>query len=880
MRADEIRRTFLDFFAQRGHHVAPSASLIPTDPNLLLTIAGMVPFLPYFLGDVPVEHPRIVSDQKCVRTNDIENVGLTSRHLTFFEMLGNFSFGDYFKTEAIRWAWELATQHYGFQRERLWVTVFETDDQAADIWLAETDLDPAHLQRLGHEDNYWWTGAAGPGGPDSEMFFDRGPEHGLDGGPAVDESRYVEFFNLVFTQEQVDGSGRKVADLPRKNVDTGMGFERMAMLLQDVENVYDTDAIRPILDRAADVTGAAYGAGTAEGERHDVSLRVIADHMRSGAMLIGDGVLPSNEGRGYVLRRLLRRVVRHARLLGHEGPVMAPLVESVVQTLGGAWPELTAQRQLIDGITANEEERFTATLRSGLKLLDEAVETAKADGADALTGATAFVLHDTYGFPVDLTVEIARERGLDLDRDAFARFMEGQRTRARAAAQGARGAQGASADAYREAAERTGATEFVGYTAAETETRLGGLLVHGVVDEAAQEGDEVELVLPRTPFYAEGGGQLGDHGLVTTATGRIAITDTLRPVEGVHVHRGRILAGEVRAGQEARATIDQARRDAITKGHTATHILHATLRELLGEHASQAGSAIDAGRFRFDFPSFEAPSRDLLQEVEGRVNARVGADDPVVATETNLAEARAMGAMALFGEKYGDRVRVVRTGAYSLELCGGTHVDRTAEVGVFTILSEQSISANVRRIEAATGPAALAFLAAQRTVAEEVARLVKAPADQVVERVGGLLDRVRELERALAHEREQAVLGAADDLVAGAEDHGGARLVVGRVEQADGEALKALASDVRNRLGPAVVVLGSASVEGAASLIALTTGTELAARDVLQPAARIVGGGAGGKGDTARAGGRQGARLDEALEAARLEARRLLAQAA
>jgi alanyl-tRNA synthetase len=880
MQSTELRRTFLDFFRERDHLVRPSASLIPNDPTLLLTVAGMVPFKPYFLGETTPVSKRAASVQKCARTNDIENVGLTTRHMTFFEMLGNFSFGDYFKREAIAWAWELSTQGLGFDPERIWATIYLDDDEAETLWLSETDIPAERIQRLGKEDNYWSTGGAGPCGPCSELFYDRGPEHGAEGGPAVDPTRYLEFWNLVFMQYEQDASETILGPLPAQNVDTGMGLERTLMLLQDVPNVFETDVLRPLLDRAVELTGVAYGVAgdalpdtAADPNAADVSLKVIAEHSRAAAFLIGDGVLPSNEGRGYVLRRLLRRAVRHARLLGHEGAIMPGMMAAVRQTLGDTWPELVQQAELIDRVTTSEEAGFATRLRSGLRMLEDAVDQLKATGGAVLPGTTAFALHDTYGFPVDLTVEIAAEHGLELDRDQFAALMEGQRTRARAAAKDARGAGEVTAEAYREAADRVRATDFLGYTDTEADTRVGALVVPGAVVETAQEGDQVDLILPRTPFYAEGGGQLGDHGLITTPTGRFQVTDTVSPLEGLIVHRGRVAAGEILAGQDAHAAIDVERRASITRGHTATHLLHATLRSVVGEHAVQAGSAIDAGRFRFDFPHYSSVSPDQLGEVERRVNDRIAADPAITVLETSQDEARGMGAIALFGEKYGERVRVVRIGDFSTELCGGTHVPRTAEVGLFTVLSEGSIAANVRRIEATTGLDAFRFLSAQRLIADQVARMLKATPDEVVDRVGGLVDRIRALEKELSAARQQAVLSAGADLLASAEPVDGSRVVAGAVDGADRDGLRALAADLRNRLGSGVVVLGTVGANGAASLIAMVS-DDLAARgivasDLLQPGAQAVGGRAGGRGDVAQAGGRDGARLPDALEAVR-----------
>jgi alanyl-tRNA synthetase len=882
MRSDQIRRAFLDFWRDHDHRVWPSSSLIPNDPTVFLTVAGMVQFKPYFLGEATPEVPRATSVQKVVRIrgklDDIDVVGRTTRHLTFFEMLGNFSFGDYFKADAIRWAFQLSTSGFGFDPDRIWASVYADDDEAADLWTSETGVPPERVVRRGRADNFWTMGGAGPCGPCSELFYDRGPDHGAPGGPDVDESRYLEFWNLVFMQYEQDDDGNILGELPQRNVDTGLGMERLAMLLQDVPNVYETDVIRPILDRASEVTGVAYG----QDDEQDVSLRVIADHARSTSFLIADGVLPSNEGRGYVLRRLLRRMVHHSRLLSPAQPEIMPAMTDIVRsTLAPAWPELEQQAELIRRSTAAEEEGFSRTLRSGLAMLDDAIGQAKAAGEGALPARTAFTLHDTYGFPVDLTLEIAADHGLDLDRDAFAQFMEGQRTRARAAAKGMTGEAGVPVERYREAADRTGATAFLGYTDTEADSRIGALVTAAELREIAEEGQQVEVVLPRTPFYAEGGGQLGDHGLITTGTGRLEVLDTVSPVEGLIVHRARVVAGEVRTGQDAHAAIDTARRASITRGHTATHLLHATLREVVGDHAAQAGSAIDAGRFRFDFPHFAAVTSDQLAELEQRVNDRIAADPDIATVETTQAQARAMGATALFGEKYGEHVRVVRIGDFSAELCGGTHVGRTTEVGLFSILSEGSIAANLRRIEAVTGPEAFSYLSRERLVAEQVARLLKVGTDEVVDRVTALVERLRAAEKDLARARQASLLASAAALVEGAERVDGAGIVAATVAGADRDGLKALALDLRNRLGRGIVVLGSPAEDGRAQLIAAVS-ADLAragvqAAEVLRPGAQVVGGGAGGRGDVAQAGGRDGSKLDEAVASSRTAARDRLA---
>ncbi|MEX2621337.1 MAG: alanine--tRNA ligase [Egibacteraceae bacterium] len=888
MDSSAIRRTFLDFFAARDHRVWPSSSLIPNDPTLLLTVAGMVQFKPFFLGQATPSHPRAVSVQKCARTNDIENVGLTTRHLTFFEMLGNFSFGDYFKREAIRWAYELAVTPadqggWGFDGERLWATVYEDDDEAEQLWLSETDIPAARIQRRDAEDNFWSTGGSGPCGPCSEIFYDRGPEHGADGGPVVDETRFLEFWNLVFMQFETSGQGDpklKGSDailrpLPAQNVDTGSGLERVAMLLQDVPTVFETDVFKPMVDRAVDLTGSAYTARFDEDAETDVWIRVMAEHARSTAFLIADGVLPANEGRGYVLRRLIRRAVRSARKLGSDATIMTPMMETVIDTLGDAWPDLKAQANLVTKIAQSEEDTFSSTLRTGLVMLEGAIEDTKAQGGAELDAQTAFTLHDTYGFPVDLTLEIAAEQGVTLDRDAFAEHMDAQRDRARAATKSGRDA--GATDVYKRAANKAGRTDFSGYDHETDESAVAALIAGDDLVDRVQEGDEVQVVLRRSPFYAEGGGQLGDHGHITTPAGRIEVSDTTSPTEGLIVHTGRVVAGEVTDGADALAEIDHARRASIRRGHTATHILHATIREMVGDHAAQAGSAIDAGHFRFDFPHFEAVSRDQVQELEGLVNARI-ADNPEVLTRVmSQEEARKAGATALFGEKYGDTVRVVTIDEYSMELCGGTHVHAAGEVGLFTVLHEGSIANNVRRIEALTGPEAFGHLSKERLIAEQVAQILKVPSAEAPARVEELMARVRDVEKQLARTRQDAVMAQADALLQSGEAVGDAMVVAGVVPGADHEALRALALDLRNRISRGVVVLGTAKDDGKAQLIAALTadvveaGTNAA--DVLRPGAKVVGGGAGGKGDIAQAGGKDGSKIEEAVRTAAAEAR-------
>ncbi|MDP8962257.1 MAG: alanine--tRNA ligase [Actinomycetota bacterium] len=913
MDAVTIRETFLDFFTRHGHRRYPSASLIPNDPTLLLTNAGMVPFKPYFLGDAQPEVPRGTSFQKCARTVDIDNVGRTTRHLTFFEMLGNFSWGDYFKREAIGWAWELSTGPFGLDPQRIWATVYEQDEDAADFWERETDVPRSRIQAMGMKDNFWSMGVAGPCGPSSELHFDRGPTYGEAGGPAVNDERYLEYYNLVFMEFMQDDAGKITGRLPQQNVDTGMGLERMAVLQQQVATVYDTDVLAPVLERAQELTGVDYGHDRAS----DISLRIVAEHARTATFLISDGVLPSKEGRGYVLRRLLRRAIRHARLLSRAGPegagsggpnragpegagsggpnqagpegagsggtsyelppMMPAMVDQVVDTMSRGYPELDEQRELVTRVVAVEEAEFSRTLRQGLGILEEALAEARASGTGTLPGDAAFRLHDTYGFPVDLTLEIVEEAGLGLDRATFDRLMDEQRERARASLR--RGGDGVAVEVYREAAQTVGATRFVGYDATAIETHVGALLTPGGLTAEAGEGDEVEIVLPTTPFYAEAGGQVGDRGVFETPTGRIEVLDTQSPIERLIVHRARVVAGEVAPGQPLQARVDVARRTATARSHSATHILHATVRELIGSHAQQAGSLVEEGRLRFDFPHFEQVRREQLLAIEERCNERLLADPAVRDEQMPLEQARATGAIALFGEKYGDVVRVVSIGDFSKELCGGTHVASAGKVGGVVIVREESIGANLRRLEAFTGADAYRYAARERVVAEEVARLLDVSTDVAVARVEALVSRLRDAERELARTRAATLSQQAQAIADDVERSNGLAVVARRVDDVSPDELRQLAVEVRGKLRErGVVVLGTTTADGKAQLVAVLTSdlaeTGLEARSILTPAAEVVGGGAGGRGELAQAGGRASAKLIEALAVAAVEARR------
>ena len=860
----QIRRRFLEFFEGRGHTVVPSSSLIPGDPSLLLTTAGMVQFKPYFLGQEPPPYPRATSAQKSFRTTDIELVGHTDRHLTFFEMLGNFSFGDYFKEGAMDHAWGLITEVYGIDPDRLWVTVFETDDEAEALWRDHIGVPAERIVRRGKEDNFWHMGVAGPCGPSSEIYVDRGSGYGPEGGPQVDEERYLEIWNLVFMQYECDDEINVIADLPKKNVDTGMGLERMALVLQGVGSAFETDLILPLLEEAERLAGKRYG----QEEQADVSLRILAEHGRATTFLMADGVTPSNEGRGYVLRRMLRRLVSHARRLGVDGEVMAPLVERTVERFGQAYPELVEQRAFVLGLAASEEEHFSRTLRQGMERFEADVRAARATGSGVFPGEAAFRSHDTFGFPIELTVELATDEGLEVDTDTFRRLMDEQRARGKEAAKGGR-----EERALVEVGRQAGRTDFLGYERLEADGTVAGLVLGGQQVEAAGQGDDVEVVLDRTPFYAEGGGQVGDAGVIRTESGELRVEDTYPGPGATIVHRARVDKGEVRTGQAAEAVVDAGRRAATARSHTATHVLHWTLRSQLGGHVRQAGSLVAPGRLRFDFSHFEGVSRDLLEEVQGRANERLIDDDPVRAYETTADFARSQGAIALFGEKYGDVVRVVEIGDYSVELCGGTHTAHTGQVSPLVTLSEGSIGSGLRRVEALVGSDAIRWVNRERRLLEEVAEVLQAgDPQQTVDRARRAVARIKELEGELGALRRGERGERIEELLGTASDVAGVPLIVAEVADVDVGGLRELAIKLRDRMEPGghgAAVLGTA--DGArASLVAACT-KPLVERGVSAPAlldvaAAAIGGGAGGKPHLAIAGGGNPRGLHQALQ--------------
>jgi alanyl-tRNA synthetase len=857
--ADQLRDAFTRFFVERGHAAVPSASLIPHDPTVLYTIAGMVPFKPFFLGDEVPPWPRATSVQKCFRTVDIDVVGTTLRHCTFFEMLGNFSFGDYFKSEAVPYAWELVTSVLGIDGDRLWITVHESDDEAEEIWRDVVGVPAERIQRLG-EDNFWKMGDTGPCGPSSELFFDKGAAYGEDGGPAFGGSeRFVEIWNLVFMQYNRDLDGT-TEDLPRPSIDTGAGLERILPVLQGVDSIFATDLFLPMLDTAQSITGRTYG----QDEQVDVGLRIMADHGRAMAMLVSDGVLPANEGRGYVLRRIIRRAVRRARQLGMDGAITPRLVDAAVGVLGAAYPAMAEQHRLITDVVAREEEGFLKTLATGSTILEEQL----ASGTGSVSGEVAFRLHDTYGFPVELTVEIAEEAGVSVDLEGFERAMDHQRAQARAAARS--GTAVAGEQAYRSVLDDEGRTVFVGqrpdgYSAP---ARVVAVLADLDPDHAGQ----AEIFLDRTPFYAEGGGQVGDTGTIVTETGTALVYDTVSALPGLTSHRTH-LTGEIFAGQDALATIDGLRRNALRRNHTGTHLLHAALRSVLGDQVRQQGSLVAPDRLRFDFSHHGSVAPEELGAVVSMANADVLTDAEVIVEETTRARAEAMGALAFFGDKYGERVRVVRAGEHSVELCGGTHVGALGMIGPISVISESSIGSNTRRLEAVTGFSALDRMLAREGLLAEAASLLRTEPEHVPEVIDRLLERQRSAEKSLEQARSREVQAEASALAATAD--GG--VVVARRDGLDPDLLRELAQATRATAGLRAVVLGG-SPDGAKATLAVAADRsagadhQVHAGELVKHVAPLLGGGGGGSPEAAVAGGRDPGGIDGALD----EARRVL----
>ena len=860
--ANQLREAFTGFFESKGHTPVQSASLIPHDPTVLFTVAGMVPFKPYFVGDEAAPYKRAVSVQKCARAggkhNDLDDVGRTKRHLVFFEMMGNFSFGDYFKSDAIPWSWELVTEVFGFDGDQLWITVHESDDEAEQIWHDVVGVPMNRIQRLGDADNFWQMGDTGPCGPCSEIHIDRGAAFGPDGGPLNDKKgdRFLEFWNLVFMQFNQAKDGSRTP-LPKPSIDTGAGLERILALMQGTDSVWETDVLFPLVQQAQSLTSAKYRAGDYD-DRDSFSLRVLAEHARSATMLVNDGVFPSNEGRGYVLRRIIRRAVRHAYLLGTEKLVMPKLTETALEVMRSAYPELDANKDFILGVLTKEEESFRQTLKTGVTILEDELS----GGAKKLGGSTAFLLHDTYGFPLELTQEIASERNVEVDVEGFEKEMSAQRKRAKSARKGA-AVDASSVESYRAVMEQHGTTTFVGYESTNSTSTV--LAVLPVVSDSTESANTVEIFLDVTAFYAESGGQVGDTGVITSSTGEARVVDTTFALPGLRKHTCEITRGVFEPGQQVQASVDVVVRDATRRNHTATHVLHWALRQVLGEHVKQAGSLVSDERLRFDFSHYASVTQDEIEQIERLANSEVLSNTQTRNYETSKDEATAAGAIAFFGDKYGDMVRVLEAGN-SIELCGGTHVRATGDIGLIKIVAESSIGSNLRRIEAVTGENALNFvLDASRTLHSAADLLGASSTDMVatvkrkLSEIKGLQDEIKQLRGAQAR---QLAGGLAAKHVKG--------VVISRVDGITPNDLRELALAVRQDAQVKLVVLGGVTDTGGVALVAtVSSGVSLSAGELIKDAAKAVGGGGGGKGDIATAGGKNPAALDEALEIAR-----------
>ncbi|WP_336648116.1 alanine--tRNA ligase [Microbacterium sp. MMO-10] len=885
MKTAEIAQRYLSYFEKNDHLIVPSASLVSDDPSLLFTVAGMVPMIPYLTGVVPAPHPRIADLQKCIRTNDIEEVGRTARHGTFFQMLGNWSFGDYFKEGAIRYAWELLTSSesdggLGFDEKDLWVTVFETDDEAEAIWRDIIGLKPERIQRLGRADNYWNTGQPGPGGPDSEIFFDRGPAYGKDGGPAADDTRFLEIWNLVFMQDFIENIQGKtefdiVGELPMKNIDTGMGLERVAFLKQGVENMYETDQVRPVLDRAVELSGRTYGAEHAD----DVRFRVVADHVRSSLMLLSDGVRPSNEGRGYILRRLMRRTVRSMRLLGVDEPVFGELFLTSKDAMKSAYPILEQDWAQLSAAATAEEETFRRTLDAGSTILDLALADTKKAGATTLDGSEAFLLHDTYGFPIDLTLEIAEEAGLNVDRAAFDTLMQEQRARAKADAR-SRKRQIADVSVYGDLRAK-GETAFLGYDELETATTVLGILVDGASVTSAVEGQVAEIVLAETTLYAESGGQVADKGTITGPGYALEVLDVQRPVPGLISHTVEVTSGVVSVDAPATTTVDAANRRAARQAHSATHLVHAALRDTLGKTATQAGSLNRAGYLRFDFSWGQALSGETKSEIEEIANRAVQDGLEVTTRIMSLDDAKAAGAMALFGEKYGSTVRMVDIGGpWSRELCAGTHVSSSAEIGLINLVGESSVGASNRRVEALVGQDAFREFAAERALVSQLSTALKTPREQLTERVADLATQLKAAEKRISQFEAAERAGRVPAIAQTATSLGALQFVahdLGSVAGADD--VREIALGVRDTFGSTAAVVAISGVANGRPMVVIATND--AARSagakagvLAKLAAGVLGGGGGGRDDVAQGGGSDASALPDAFAAIEQELRR------
>jgi len=862
---NELREEYLKFFESKGHLRLPSFSLIPqNDPSLLLINSGMAPLKPYFTGDQEPPRRRVTTCQKCIRTPDIENVGKTARHGTFFEMLGNFSFGDYFKNEAIPWAWEFVTQVLKMPEDRLYVSIYEEDDEAFEIWNKKVGLAPERIVRMGKKDNFWEHGT-GPCGPCSEIYYDRGADKGCgkpDCKVGCECDRFIEFWNLVFTQfyRHEDGSYTRLA---KPNIDTGMGLERLAVIMQDVNNLFEVDTVRNILNYVCKVAGVEYG----KSEKSDISIRVITDHIRSTTMMVSDGVIPSNEGRGYVLRRLLRRAARHGKLLGIDRLFLHDVAQVVINESSGAYPELREKAEYIKKVIMIEEEKFNATIDQGLSILNEFIDDAKNENQKVLSGDIVFKLHDTYGFPLDLTKEIAEENGLAVDEEGFHKEMALQKQKARDALK-AKGSAAWGDDSIYGRIDKTLKTEFVGYEKYETDSKILFIIKGDELTENAQEGEEVTLILDRTPFYGESGGQVGDTGYIVAAGGTVRISDCKKTSDGKYLHIGVVEKGIIEKNENVKAKIDFNRRMDIARNHSTTHLLHKALKNVLGDHVNQAGSLVEPGRLRFDFTHFSSVDPDDLKKIEQEVNEKILESLPVTIMEMPLDEARKLGAMALFGEKYGDVVRVVKMGDYSLELCGGTHLNNTSQAGFIKIISESGIASGVRRIEALTGRAAIEYFNDRERLLNEAAYALKSNPQDIVRKVEALTSELKESEKEIERLRGKLVSSSLDDVLSRAVEVKGIKVVTARFDQLDIEGLRNTGDSLKSRMGSGVVALASSYGDKVSFVITATKDVVekgIHSGNIIREVARIAGGGGGGRPDMAQAGGKDVSKIDEAL---------------
>ncbi|MBN3881310.1 MULTISPECIES: alanine--tRNA ligase [unclassified Nostoc] len=858
---NEIRNIFLDFFAQREHQILPSASLVPEDPTVLLTIAGMLPFKPIFLGQRTPEFKRATTSQKCIRTNDIENVGRTKRHHTFFEMLGNFSFGDYFKEQAIAWGWEISTQVFGFSPQNLVVSVFKDDDEAFGIWRDQIGVPVARIKRLGEDDNFWVSGPTGPCGPCSEIYYDFHPERGDENIDLEDDSRFIEFYNLVFMQYNRDASGN-LTPLQNKNIDTGMGLDRMAQILQKVPNNYETDLIFPIIQTAGQIAGVDYHSSD---EKIKTSLKVIGDHIRAVIHMIADEIRASNVGRGYVLRRLIRRVVRHGRLIGISGEFTTQVAETAIALSESAYPNVRQREAAIKAELQREESNFLRTLDRGEKLLEEIIQEVKQRGETQISGESAFTLYDTYGFPLELTQEVAEENNLTVDDAGFDAEMQKQVERAKAAHETIDLTVQGSLDKL---AEHIKVTEFIGYTQPAATAKVEAILVEGVCQEEAEAGTEVQIVLDKTPFYAESGGQIGDRGYIS-GDGILVRVEDVKKESDFFVHFGRIERGTLRVGDNVTAQIDPACRRRAQANHTATHLLQAALKKIVDEGISQAGSLVSFDRLRFDFNCPRALTTEEVQQVEEQVNTWIAEAHAAKVEVLPLAEAKARGAVAMFGEKYGEEVRVIDFPSVSMELCGGTHVSNTAEIGVFKIISEAGVASGVRRIEAVSGPAILDYLNLRDKVVKDLSDRFKVKPEELPDRITSLQSELRNSQKELETLKVQLAIAKSDSLLQTAETIGDHKIIVAQLENVDPESLKTAAERLLQKIGNGAVVLGSVPEEGKVSIVAAFSSEVnkkgLQAGKFVGAIAKICGGGGGGRPNLAQAGGRDASKLPDAL---------------